>query len=49
MAAAVAGIAALTTLRGLAAQTSPTEARSKDMDIEIKRNGSRPSTKGPSD
>jgi quercetin dioxygenase-like cupin family protein len=48
MAVAAFGVAAIATLRGLAAQTSPTQARSKDMEIEIKRNSSRPSTKGPS-
>jgi quercetin dioxygenase-like cupin family protein len=39
----------LATLRQLAAQMSPTEQRSSDMEIEIKRNGSRPSTKGSPD
>jgi quercetin dioxygenase-like cupin family protein len=46
--AVVAGIAALTTPRWLAAQTSA-EPRSRDMDIDIKRNGSRPSAKGSPD
>src|SRR6266567_1145417 len=49
IAASAAGVAALTTLRGLAAEISPAEPRSRDMDIEIKRNGSRPSSKGSPD
>jgi quercetin dioxygenase-like cupin family protein len=44
-----AGAASLTTLGKLAAQTVPAEARSRDMDIDIKRNGSRPSAKGSPD
>src|SRR2546421_9664078 len=49
IAATAAGVAALTTLRRVAAETSPAERRSRDMEIEIKRNGSRPSTKGSPD
>src|SRR5438045_3335476 len=48
IAATAAGVAALTTRR-VAAEMSPAEQRSRDMDIEIKRNGSRPSTKGSPD
>jgi quercetin dioxygenase-like cupin family protein len=49
IAATAAGVAALTTLRRLGAEMPPAERRSRDMDIEIKRNGSRPSTKGSPD
>jgi quercetin dioxygenase-like cupin family protein len=42
----VAGIAALATVGKLAAQMSLAKPRSNDMDIDIKRNGSRPSAKG---
>jgi len=49
IAATAAGVAALTTLRRVAAEMSPAEPRSRDMDIEIKRNGSRPSAKGSPD
>src|SRR6266513_1904769 len=48
IAATAAGVAALTTRR-VAAEMSPAEQRSRDMDIDIKRNGSRPSTKGSPD
>jgi quercetin dioxygenase-like cupin family protein len=44
-----ASAASLTTLGKLAAQTLPAEPRSKGMDIDIKRNGSRPSAKGSPD
>src|SRR4051794_24108229 len=49
IAAATGGLALLITPHWLVAQTSPAERRSRDMDIEIKRNGSRPSTKGSPD
>src|SRR3954471_11282043 len=49
IAATAAGVAALTTLSRVAAEISSAERRSRDMDIEIKRNGSRPSTKGSPD
>jgi quercetin dioxygenase-like cupin family protein len=48
IAAVTAGIAAMT-LRKLAAQTSSTQPGSRNMDIDIKRNGSRPSAKGSPD
>jgi quercetin dioxygenase-like cupin family protein len=44
-----AGAASLTTFGKLAAQTLLAEARSRGMDIDIKRNGSRPSAKGSPD
>src|SRR4051794_8234891 len=51
--ATAAGVAALSSLRRLAAQMSSAQPRSSDMEsdmeIEIKRNGSRPSTKGSPD
>ncbi|TAI63035.1 cupin domain-containing protein [Bradyrhizobium sp. Leo170] len=40
---------ALTVIGGAAAEKSTTKRRSGDMDIEIKRNGSRPSAKGSPD
>src|SRR4051794_10148824 len=49
IAATAAGVAALTTLSRVAAEISSAEPRSRDMDIEIKRNGSRPSSKGSPD
>jgi quercetin dioxygenase-like cupin family protein len=49
MAATAFGVAALTTLRGLAVEVSSNERRRLNMDIEIKRNGSRPSAKGSID
>jgi quercetin dioxygenase-like cupin family protein len=49
MAATAFGVAALTTLRGLAVEVSSNERTRLNMDIEIKRNGSRPSTKGSID
>jgi len=49
IAATAAGAAGLTNLRWPAAQICSIEEGSSDMDIEIKRNGSRASTKGSPD
>jgi quercetin dioxygenase-like cupin family protein len=49
IAAATGGLALSIRSRSLVAQTSPAEGRNRDMDIDIKRNGSRPSAKGSPD